>query len=105
MPPKVGKTPRDLNPDARKELRLKKAKPLLDDFKAWLEKSIRTATLKGKLGKAIQYLLDHWQELNHYLLDGTLRIDNNLVENDIRPFAIGRKNSYVLFQAISPQAI
>jgi len=83
---------RDLKPDARTELRLKNAKPLLDDFKAWLEKSVRSATLKGKLGKAIQYLLDHWQELNHYLLDGRLEIDNNLVENDIRPFAIGRKN-------------
>ena len=45
-----------------------------------------------KLGQAIQYSLRHWKELNHYLKDGKIEIDNNLVENAIRPFAVGRKN-------------
>lgn len=47
---------------------------------------------KGRLGKAIKYMLDRWQELNNYLKDGRLEIDNNLIENAIRPFAIGKKN-------------
>ena len=41
---------------------------------------------------ALQYTLARWDKLNVYLMDGNLRIDNNLVENSIRPIAIGRKN-------------
>jgi hypothetical protein len=40
----------------------------------------------------LQYTLARWDKLNVYTLDGNLRIDNNLVENSIRPVAIGRKN-------------
>lgn len=83
---------RHLNPWERKALRGKEAKPILDKLKAWLEKSIKGSPPKGKLGNAIKYMLDRWGELNHYLLDGRLEIDNNLIENAIRPFAIGKKN-------------
>jgi transposase len=44
------------------------------------------------LGKAIQYTLSRWQKLNVFTQEGFLPIDNNLVENSIRPIAIGRKN-------------
>jgi hypothetical protein len=44
------------------------------------------------IGKAIRYCLSHWDKLNNYLKDGCIEIDNNLVENAIRPFALGRKN-------------
>jgi len=47
---------------------------------------------KGELGKAIYYSLQQWQRQNVYLEDGRLRPDNNLAENAIRPFVIGRKN-------------
>ena len=40
----------------------------------------------------MQYTFDRWDELGNYMLDGLLEIDNNLVENAIRPVAIGRKN-------------
>ena len=44
------------------------------------------------MGKAIGYMLNQWPKLQNYLLDGRLEIDNNLVENAIRPVALGRKN-------------
>jgi hypothetical protein len=47
---------------------------------------------KSNFGKAIAYALDHWEALNLYLEHGTFEIDNNLVENAIRPTAIGKKN-------------
>ncbi len=43
-------------------------------------------------GKALAYLIDHWDRLIRYLDDGRLEIDNNLTENAIRPFVVGRKN-------------
>lgn len=89
---KVEANARDLSPEARKALRDIEAKPILDKLKTWLEKSIKGSPPKGKLGKAIKYMLDRWNELSNYLLDGRLEIDNNRVESAIRPFAIGRKN-------------
>jgi transposase len=76
----------------RYELRLEQAKPILDELKIWLEKSLKTAASKSKLGDALTYMHQRWSELTAYLLDGVLEIDNNLVENLIRPFALGRKN-------------
>ena len=73
-------------------LRLEKAKPILDKMREWLDKSIAKSPPKGTLGKAIHYMLNRWSELTHYLNDGRLDIDNNLIENAIRPFAIGKKN-------------
>lgn len=82
----------NLNPDQRKALRDKKSKPILDNLKQWLEKTMRGPPPQGKLGKGIKYIVDRWSELTNYLKDGRLEIDNNGVENSIRPFAIGRKN-------------
>ena len=78
--------------EQRYELRAKKAPPILSEFKHWLEEYLTKVPPQQKLGKAIQYTLNNWKELNHYLKDGQIEIDNNLVENAIRPFAIGRKN-------------
>jgi len=47
---------------------------------------------KGLLGQAISYTLSNWEKLIVYIDDGRLRPDNNLVENAIRPFVVGRKN-------------
>lgn len=46
----------------------------------------------SKLGKAFTYAFNQKDGLMHYLLDGNCAISNNLAENSIRPFAIGRKN-------------
>jgi transposase len=74
------------------QLRQEKAKPLLDKFKGWLETNLSLTPPKGLLGKAISYTLSNWEKLLIYLEDGRLRPDNNLVENAIRPFVVGRKN-------------
>jgi transposase len=47
---------------------------------------------RSSLGKAISYALGQWESLEVYLKDGTIEIDNNLVENAIRPTALGKKN-------------
>lgn len=80
------------SPEQRYQLRLEQARPILDDIKKWLDQSIRHAVPKSKLGNALAYMYERWEELIAYLKDGRLEIDNNAVENIIRPFALGRKN-------------
>lgn len=48
--------------------------------------------LQSKIGEAIRYTLSNWEFLNNFLKDGRIEIDNNLLENAIRLFALGRKN-------------
>ena len=74
------------------ELRQIKSKPVLDDIKALLHNPGEVILPKNKLGDAIDYTLNHWEQLCRFLDDGRIPIDNNLVENAIRPVAIGRKN-------------
>jgi len=74
------------------ELRQQQAQPLLEEFKHWLEEKAPLTPPGGLLGKAIAYTLNQWSRLIAYLQDGRLRPDNNLVENAIRPFVVGRKN-------------
>ena len=73
------------------ELRQQQAKPVLEEFKSWLEQKAPLTPPGGLLGKAIGYTLNQWSRLIVYLQDGRLRPDNNLVENAIRPFVVGRK--------------
>jgi transposase len=81
-----------LLPEQIKKLRQDQAAPILEEFKAWLEKRSVQTPPKGLVGKAIGYALNQWPRLIVYLEDGQLRPDNNLAENAIRPFVIGRKN-------------
>ena len=74
------------------QLRQREAKPILEKFKLWLDVNQPLTPPKGLLGKAIQYALNHWEELIAYIEDGRLRPDNNMAENAIRPFVVGRKN-------------
>lgn len=79
-------------PEQRYHLRLEQAKPILDAIKEWIDLSIKHAVPKSTLGNALAYMHERWDELIAYLKDGRLEIDNNAVENCIRPFAVGRKN-------------
>ena len=66
--------------------------PILRRIRAALER-IRSRYLpQSALGKAITYTLDLWPALEHFLTDGHIEIDNNGVENAIRPTALGKKN-------------
>jgi len=82
----------NLSPEQIKDLRQQKAKPILDEFKIWLDRNVLITPPKGLLGQAITYTLNLWSRLVVYLEDGRLRPDNNLAENAIRPFVVGRKN-------------
>ncbi|MEQ9587964.1 MAG: IS66 family transposase [Parvibaculaceae bacterium] len=81
---------KDKDPETRQRNRQNEAVPVLNKFKAWLDKQSVPSTTY--LGKAIQYTQGQWPRLGIYLGDGRVSIDNNGVENAIRPFALGRKN-------------
>ncbi len=81
-----------LSPEQRKELRLTKSLPIYNAFGKWMYEELPNILPKSKIGQAFQYTLARWEELGNYMLDGNLEIDNNLVENAIRPVALGRKN-------------
>jgi len=82
----------ELGAEAIKAKREKEARPLLEDLKDWLIEHSTKVPPKSLLGKAIDYTLKQFARLENYLAEGYLRIDNNRIENDIRPFVLGRKN-------------
>ena len=80
------------SPDERLAQRQQKAAPLLQDLKSTIERlkaEVRPQTLTGK---ACQYAVGQWHGIKPYLDDGRVEIDNNLVENAVRPTKIGAKN-------------
>jgi transposase len=81
-----------MSPPERKAHRQQHAAPLLDKLRTWLDDSLPTVPPGTLTGKALTYLRNEWPKLIRYLEDGRLEIDNNLAENAIRPFVIGRKN-------------
>lgn len=82
----------EFDPEKIYNERQEKSKPLIAEFRSWLLEKSPKAPPKSLLGKAISYTLKQWHRLDKYLEDGRLRMDNNLAENAIRPFVVGRKN-------------
>lgn len=72
-------------------VRNEQARSILTELKSWLDKTLPTVPPKSALGKALNYMANQWPGLLRYLDDGRLEIDNNGVENAIRPFVVGRK--------------
>lgn len=68
------------------------ALPILSKFKKWLDEQQQNTTPKSPIGKAVNYTLSLWPRLIRYVEDGNVLIDNNRIENLIRPLALGRKN-------------
>ena len=76
----------------RLQMRQERSQPLWDELHVWLQLE-RTRVPEGSaIAKAIDYSLKHWAGLGRFLLDGEVPIDNNHVENRIRPWALGRRN-------------
>jgi transposase len=73
-------------------LRKKESLPVLNELEQWMKEKLNTVTPKSPLGTAIGYSLSRWKKLTAYLNESFLEIDNNLVENAIRPTVLGRKN-------------
>jgi len=78
--------------EQRAEHRKKLAYPILRAFEKWLVQYYPKVLPKGRMGKAISYTYNIFHRLSRYHLDGRYQIDNNGVENAIRPLALGRKN-------------
>ena len=81
-----------VDPVRRHHLRQEKSVPVLGKIKTLLENTGKVMLPKNPVSGAIAYTLNHWEQLSRFLDDGRLPIDNNLVENAIRPVALGRKN-------------
>ena len=73
-------------------VRQEKATPILEEFKKWLDITVEAAPPKSLLGKAINYALNQWHRLVVYVDTAYVPPDNNMAENTIRPFVVGRKN-------------
>lgn len=82
----------ELRWEQRTERRQQEAVPVLDKLEEWMEAHKNKVLSGSPLGKAIAYTLPRWKGLCAYTQHGQIEIDNNLVENAIRPLAIGRKN-------------
>ena len=76
----------------RYELRQHRSINLLNDLKSWMLENYKSVLPKSTIGQALHYSLERFDKLMRYCADGKLEIDNNLIENAIRPVAIGRKN-------------
>ncbi|HEP8861237.1 TPA: IS66 family transposase [Pseudomonas aeruginosa] len=76
----------------RHAVRQQRSLPILEQLKAWLDKTQPQVTAQNALGKAVHYLASNWSRLARYVEGGHLPLDNNRAENAIRPFVIGRKN-------------
>ena len=74
------------------EIRQVQSAPVLVQLKKWMLENYKEVLPQSTIGQALHYSLQRWDKLMLYTTDGRLEIDNNLVENAIRPVAIGRKN-------------
>lgn len=81
-----------LSADQIKELRLAESLGVINELGKWIFEEIKATLPKSQIGKAMAYAYARWDALSAYLYDGSLQIDNNMVENAIRPVALGRKN-------------
>jgi hypothetical protein len=81
-----------LTPDQRHTIRLNEALPVINELGKWMHRERNMVLPKSLIGKAIEYCTKLWSSLMTYLENGNYHIDNNAIENKIRPVALGRKN-------------
>jgi transposase len=83
---------RGILPEERKAVRRARAAPLLKELYDWLRATVRKVSKKSAIASAIGYTLSLWTALTRYAEDGSIEIDNNPVERELRVVALGRKN-------------
>jgi len=83
---------KNLAADQIKELRLEKSLPIVNAFFKWVAQNKSKVLPSSSIGKAIEFAYNQYKSMMSYLYNGNLKIDNNEIENSIRPIAIGRKN-------------
>jgi transposase len=82
----------NLDADGRRKVRQQRSKPLAEALRQWLVRQRHEVPDGTATAKAIDYILGRWAALIRYIDDGDLPIDNNHLENRIRPMALGRAN-------------
>ena len=83
---------RGLSCTQRLQMRQERSKPLWEELQAWLQIERGRVPDGSAIAKAIDYSLNHWQALSEFLRDGAVPVDNNWIENQMRPWGLGRKN-------------
>jgi transposase len=83
---------KELSDEKRLKARLKRSRPVVDEFYAWLKYQKPRVLPKSAFGQTVSYCLNQRDRLETFLLDGRLELDNNRSERAIKPFVIGRKN-------------
>ena len=83
---------KQMHADERRQIRQTQSKPLAGAFAQWMRLQRQKITDGSATAKALDYSLKRWDALTRFLDDGRLPIDNNWIENQIRPIAIGRNN-------------
>jgi hypothetical protein len=78
--------------EQRHTLRLDKSLPVINEIGGYIQQERNKVTPKSPIGQAFEYCANRWVSLQNYLTNGMLEIDSNLIENSIRPLALGRKN-------------
>ena len=81
-----------LSYDERLKLRQERSVPILKELRSWMIENYKAVVPKSPIGQALHYCLERWDKLVVFTTNGKLEIDNNMVENAIRPVAVGRKN-------------
>jgi transposase len=89
----IEKTIRGQTAAARRAARQERSKPLVLDLKAWFEHQLTRLSGKSLTADAIRYAFNHWDGLTRFLDDGRIELDTNLVERNIRPIVLNRKNA------------
>jgi transposase len=82
----------DVEPDQRGAVRQQRAAPIADALHTWMVGQRKLVSEGSAIAKALDYSLRRWEALTRYLVDGDIPIDNNWLENQIRPWALGRSN-------------
>lgn len=83
---------RDVTPEERGRRRREHSRPVLERIDAMLQRHLHAVAPNSLLGKALHYLAKQWPKLIRYVENGAWPIDNNVCENAIRPFVVGRRN-------------
>ena len=87
---------RELSAEQRLLMRQERSKPLWEELHVWLKLERMRVPEGSAIAKAIDYSLNRWEALSRFLLDGEVPIDNNHLENQMRPWALGRRNWFFI---------
>ena len=96
---------KDATADERKAIRQQRTRPIIDALHQWMTLQRQKVPGNSATAKALDYSLRRWQALTRFVHDGQLPVDNNWIENQIRPIAIGRNKANSTFMRSRHDAV